>query len=510
MGRWFVRFLAAQGFDVEVADPSGAPEGVVVHADWRASALDQDLIVVAAPLRRSNEILLELAQRQPKGMVFDIGSLKTPLTEGLKACAAAGLRICSVHPMFGPDTELLSDRHVIFMPVGAPEVVKEARTLFAETMVQAVEMPLAEHDHLIAYVLGLSHALNIAFFTALANFRRSGTETGADVEHHLRPPAEDRQRRRQRKSAPVLRNPEPERLARRSARGAQAGGRRADALHRRGRRDRFCRDDGARARLSECARAGGALIAFLWERIYSAIKRQHNSQPFRAQRRRAYDLFAWIPESSKPLAHLDQQLVGIAQGQRRVEQFAEIAAVVLQLDESAAPVDHVEIRLRREFPAVADLQAQIVDGEILDDIGARLQVAARADALRPSVLRSQRQPLQLDAHLVTRRRKPVEVHLGGQLLALETREQGVLLPDQPVVAVGEGQAAVGSQGVAGEESQFCARLARVPVQAFLVDAAGQFELPATDAPRLVLGVVLVARRQPHQAIAARNQIVVTR
>lgn len=30
-------------------------------------------------------------------------------------------------------------------------------------------MPLAEHDHLIAYVLGLSHALNIAFFTALAN-----------------------------------------------------------------------------------------------------------------------------------------------------------------------------------------------------------------------------------------------------------------------------------------------------------------------------------------------------
>lgn len=119
MGRWFVRFLAAQGFDVEVADPGGAPEGVVVHADWRASALDQDLIVVAAPLRRSNEILLELAQRQPKGMVFDIGSLKTPLTEGLKACAAAGLRICSVHPMFGPDTELLSDRHVIFMPRSA-------------------------------------------------------------------------------------------------------------------------------------------------------------------------------------------------------------------------------------------------------------------------------------------------------------------------------------------------------------------------------------------------------
>jgi len=30
-------------------------------------------------------------------------------------------------------------------------------------------LSLDEHDRLIAYVLGLSHALNIAFFTALAN-----------------------------------------------------------------------------------------------------------------------------------------------------------------------------------------------------------------------------------------------------------------------------------------------------------------------------------------------------
>ena len=49
MGRWFVRFLAAQGFDVEVADPTGAPEGVAGRDDWKDGALDQDLIVVAAP-----------------------------------------------------------------------------------------------------------------------------------------------------------------------------------------------------------------------------------------------------------------------------------------------------------------------------------------------------------------------------------------------------------------------------------------------------------------------------
>jgi chorismate mutase/prephenate dehydrogenase len=35
-------------------------------------------------------------------------------------------------------------------------------------MVDELDMGLDDHDRLIAYVLGLSHALNIAFFTALA------------------------------------------------------------------------------------------------------------------------------------------------------------------------------------------------------------------------------------------------------------------------------------------------------------------------------------------------------
>jgi chorismate mutase/prephenate dehydrogenase len=70
--------------------------------------------------------------------------------------------------MFGPDTELLSGRHVIFCDVGAPTATAEARELFASTMAVQVTMDLESHDRVIAYVLGLSHALNIAFFTALA------------------------------------------------------------------------------------------------------------------------------------------------------------------------------------------------------------------------------------------------------------------------------------------------------------------------------------------------------
>ena len=168
MGRWFVQFLASQGFSVEVADPKGSPSGVPCMADWHASDLEHDYIVVATSLGATDAILRDLALRRPTGVIFDVGSLKSPLRAGLMALKSHGCRVTSIHPMFGPDTELLSGRHVIFVDVGSAEALEAARELFTRTMAEQVVMSLEDHDRLIAYVLGLSHALNIAFFTALA------------------------------------------------------------------------------------------------------------------------------------------------------------------------------------------------------------------------------------------------------------------------------------------------------------------------------------------------------
>ena len=168
MGRWFVRFLSSQGYVVETADPSGPVAGCRHYDDWRDADLEHDMIVVAAPLRRSAEILLELAEAPPRGLIFDIGSLKSPLRSGLTALARAGARVTSLHPMFGPDVELLSGRHVIVVDAGSPEASEEVKQLFTPTMATVVDMDLENHDRLIAYVLGLSHVVNISFFTALA------------------------------------------------------------------------------------------------------------------------------------------------------------------------------------------------------------------------------------------------------------------------------------------------------------------------------------------------------
>jgi chorismate mutase/prephenate dehydrogenase len=168
MGSWFVNFLASQGFAVEVADPAQGAAGAARVPDWHSSDLQHDFIVLATPLGVTDAILRDLALRRPPGVIFDVGSLKSPLRAGLMALKSHGCKVTSVHPMFGPDTELLSGRHVIFVDLGNAAALTAARELFSSTMAEQVVMSLDDHDRLIAYVLGLSHALNIAFFTALA------------------------------------------------------------------------------------------------------------------------------------------------------------------------------------------------------------------------------------------------------------------------------------------------------------------------------------------------------
>lgn len=168
MGAWFAGFLASQGYEVQIADPAATTLPYAHCGDWHELDLNHDIIVVATPMKVASAVLTELATVGPSGLVVDIGSLKSPLRPGLSALAAAGCRVASIHPMFGPDTRLLSGRHVIFCDAGVPAATAEARVLFASTMAEQIEMSLDDHDRVIAFVLGLSHALNLVFFTALA------------------------------------------------------------------------------------------------------------------------------------------------------------------------------------------------------------------------------------------------------------------------------------------------------------------------------------------------------
>jgi len=168
MGEWMSRYLDMVGYHVDVADPVSRETPFDRVEDWESVIDDYDLVVVAVPLRPTNAILHRLAELKPRGLVFDIGSLKSPMRTGLEALAQSGCRVCSVHPMFGPDEIGLSGRHILFVDVGNAEAMAEARALFAHTAADCVDLSLEEHDEVMAWVLGLSHLVNIAFASALA------------------------------------------------------------------------------------------------------------------------------------------------------------------------------------------------------------------------------------------------------------------------------------------------------------------------------------------------------
>ncbi|MDX1624946.1 MAG: bifunctional chorismate mutase/prephenate dehydrogenase [Wenzhouxiangellaceae bacterium] len=175
MGGWMVRFLASQGYEVRIADPAVEADGNGHVTDWRRAGFEVELIVVAAPIAASRDVVAGLAERGTAALVLDVASIKDPLVGPLRDAAARGLRICSIHPMFGPGTVLLAGRNVLFMDCGHAGAVDDARALFADTMAACLDVPLEQHDRVAAWVLGLSHLVNVAFAASLA---KSGHEAG--------------------------------------------------------------------------------------------------------------------------------------------------------------------------------------------------------------------------------------------------------------------------------------------------------------------------------------------
>ncbi|HLF30778.1 MAG TPA: prephenate dehydrogenase/arogenate dehydrogenase family protein [Xanthomonadales bacterium] len=168
MGDWMCRYLDMVGYQVEIADPAQRESRFHRVTDWEDCVDDYEVIVVAVTLRPTNAILHRLAELRPNGLVFDIGSLKSPMRSGLAALRQSGCRVCSVHPMFGPNEIGLSGRHILFVDVGHAGALADARAMFAHTAAECVDLSLEEHDEVMAWVLGLSHLVNIAFASALA------------------------------------------------------------------------------------------------------------------------------------------------------------------------------------------------------------------------------------------------------------------------------------------------------------------------------------------------------
>jgi chorismate mutase / prephenate dehydrogenase len=170
MGQWLAKFFDSFDHHVCLYDTSTSANQSRFEC---ISDLDQALaaatvIVFATPILETQELLAAIIEKRPAALIFDICSLKSPLLDPLSEARRKGLRVSSIHPMFGPDIQLLAGQNILICDCGHSEATASARALFEDTTANLIDLTVAQHDEFVGNVLGLSHLTNLIFAHALS------------------------------------------------------------------------------------------------------------------------------------------------------------------------------------------------------------------------------------------------------------------------------------------------------------------------------------------------------
>jgi len=168
MGRRLAPLFRKKGFRVLIADPAGRVPGYAA-ADFSAAA-SADVVCVAASLDRTAAALEAVLERSPRGLVFDIASLKTPLLPLFSRARGAGVAVASAHPMFGPSAPFKGNDFLV-LDCGDAAAAARLTRLFAGEGLRIRRMPVAEHDPWAARTMGLAHVAALACAGALERLK---------------------------------------------------------------------------------------------------------------------------------------------------------------------------------------------------------------------------------------------------------------------------------------------------------------------------------------------------
>lgn len=179
MGAWMREFFRASGHRVGILDPRADPAkavGYAVHTDLERAAQDADVVVLATPMRAASSLYRDLLKTETEALIFDILSIKQPILPRIRQGIASGMRISSVHPLFGPTARTLSDRNLLVLDCGDPAANLRTAALFSKSSLTVTELPLERHDALMAETLALPHVVGLLFGSVLAKNPRPGEE----------------------------------------------------------------------------------------------------------------------------------------------------------------------------------------------------------------------------------------------------------------------------------------------------------------------------------------------
>ena len=185
MGAWFRAFFGLAGHRCDLLDPAFAglpPEpGRFAGLAEVPELAGYAAVLVAVPLARTAEVVASLLARtaaQPGGrhplmpLIIEISSIKAPLAPVLDQARRSGARVLALHPMFGPGKSPYEPLTFVLGTQRDPAAERaELEPFLSHPYSRLVPVPLAHHDRLMGWLLGLAHLTSLLFGAALG---RSG------------------------------------------------------------------------------------------------------------------------------------------------------------------------------------------------------------------------------------------------------------------------------------------------------------------------------------------------
>lgn len=184
MGSWLRRFFTAIGHRVDIVDPALASMPPAAGRVARLAQLDDldawDVIVVSVPLGQTPTVLAEVLARRPRALTVEVASIKDRVAALLLEARDAGLRVAALHPMFGPGKPLYEPLTFVLACLDDPADERDRlEPLLRHPYTHVVAVPLAHHDRLMGWLLGLAHLTGMMFGAALARSGLSAEELRA-------------------------------------------------------------------------------------------------------------------------------------------------------------------------------------------------------------------------------------------------------------------------------------------------------------------------------------------
>jgi prephenate dehydrogenase len=178
MGAWFARFFESRGDSVIVSDrDSNRAKRLAGKVRAKCSlsnteaARGSDIILLAIPTNATSEVIKEiLPVLRRNALICDISATKSVVMPALRSAEKRGVKVVSIHPMFGPLARGIRGRRIIAIRTG-----KDTRGYKnMKRLLQGAHFFLAGqdvHDKRVALTLGLPHFLNMAFAMTLSKRR---------------------------------------------------------------------------------------------------------------------------------------------------------------------------------------------------------------------------------------------------------------------------------------------------------------------------------------------------